>query len=117
MLRADWRTFGFAVAKTGLQGKHSCYLKADARGRKANPGVTSGICTKGPAPPAPPPPPPPPSCSADGSVCVKYNDGSDVASAVALAETADVVLVFVATSSSEGRDRRRLMTHHFSRKF
>jgi beta-glucosidase len=40
--------------------------------------------------------------------CVYYNDGSDVAAALALAKTADAVLVFIATTSSEGGDRSDL---------
>ena len=61
------------------------------------------------APPPPPPPPsPPPTCSKDGSVCVHYNDGSDLATAAAAAAAADVALVFVGTSSEEGGDRGSL---------
>mmetsp|Transcript_10556 Transcript_10556/g.19435 ORF Transcript_10556/g.19435 Transcript_10556/m.19435 type:complete len:802 (-) Transcript_10556:40-2445(-) len=39
---------------------------------------------------------------------VMYNDGTDIASAAALARTADYSIVFVGTTSSEGADRESL---------
>jgi len=47
-------------------------------------------------------------CSADGGACVHYDDGSDVASAAALAKSVDVALVFLGSFSSEGSDRKSL---------
>jgi beta-glucosidase len=43
-----------------------------------------------------------------GSGTVSYNNGSDIAQAVALAASADVAIVFVGTKSGEGRDRESL---------
>lgn len=70
-------------------------MKADAKNRKNNSDAVSGICKKGPS-------------TGDDCLngrCVKYADASNISAAVALAKEADVVLVFVATSSSEGGDR------------
>jgi beta-glucosidase len=39
---------------------------------------------------------------------VTYSDGSDLSAAAAVAKAADVAIVFVATSSSEGSDRPTL---------
>jgi beta-glucosidase len=41
-------------------------------------------------------------------MCVSYNDGSDLDAAAAAAEAADIAIVFVATTSSEGGDRANL---------
>lgn len=73
----------------------TCWMKADAKNRKNNSDAVSGICKKGPS-------------TGDDCLngrCVKYADASNISAAVALAKEADVVLVFVATSSSEGGDR------------
>jgi beta-glucosidase len=43
-----------------------------------------------------------------GGVCVSYDDGSDLDKAAAVAEAADVAIIFVATTSSEGGDRANL---------
>jgi hypothetical protein len=70
-------------------------MKGDAKGSVADSGATSGICTKGPAPPTPP------AADCKGSVCVKYSHGSDTSEAAG----ADAVIYFAGTSSSEGGDR------------
>jgi beta-glucosidase len=61
-------------------------MKSDASGRQAASDAVSGVCKK------------------SGPV-VEYNAGDNVDDAVKLAKDADAVLVFVATSSSEGHDR------------
>jgi beta-glucosidase len=43
-----------------------------------------------------------------GAGSVSYNNGSNIAQAVALAAAADVAIVFVGTTSGEGRDRESL---------
>jgi beta-glucosidase len=75
-------------------------MKKDAKGRKTNPGVTSGICHTTPSPPAP-------ACNAN-KVCVNYVDGTDAAAVATASKAADIVLVFVATTSHEGSDRSDL---------
>eukprot|EP01061_Rhynchopus_euleeides_P017784 TRINITY_DN2943_c1_g3_i4.p1 TRINITY_DN2943_c1_g3~~TRINITY_DN2943_c1_g3_i4.p1 ORF type:complete len:743 (+),score=240.76 TRINITY_DN2943_c1_g3_i4:160-2229(+) len=47
-------------------------------------------------------------CSVKYNVCVDYDDGSNVASAVKLASGSDMVLVFAAADSGEGSDRQSL---------
>lgn len=88
--RADCNAFTFVGG--------TCWMKADANGRKHNPAATSGICRKTPQP------------SADclNGICVHYDDGTNVTRAAELAAAADVVLVFVGTTSSEGSDRGTL---------
>jgi beta-glucosidase len=46
-------------------------------------------------------------CNADG-ICVEYADGANVSQAVQLAESSDVVIVFVGSASGEGQDRANL---------
>jgi beta-glucosidase len=82
----------------------SCYMKAAAENLIAKKGVTAGKCHATPAPA----PKPDQSCSPDGKKCVKYADGIDLASSAAIAKSADVAIVFIATSSSEGSDRKDL---------
>ena len=79
----------------------TCWMKATNHNRVPDNKATSGMC-RAPLPPAPPP------CSPGGDTCVYYDDGTDVERAAKLAATADVAIVFVATSSSEGGDRGSL---------
>ena len=65
-----------------------------------NPGTVSGSCA--------PPPSPPPAVNCVGGKCVRFDRGTDTAAAAALAKTMDVAVVFVATTSSEGSDRKSL---------
>jgi beta-glucosidase len=60
------------------------------------------------SPPAPPLQPTPPACNPAGTKCVYYDDGSDIERSAKTAAEADVAIVFVATSSSEGHDRGSL---------
>jgi hypothetical protein len=69
----------------------SCYFKPDASGRRAKPGAVSGNCT-----------------AAAGAVAVTYYSTQDPAAAVAAAKGADLVVMVVATDSSEGSDRKTL---------
>jgi len=76
----------------------TCWMKGTANGRRSKPGAQSGVCQKTPWHGK--------DCNHDG-VCVSYYTSSveDVSSAVA---GADVVLVFVATTSAENHDRANL---------
>jgi len=60
------------------------------------------------SPPAPPLQPTLPACNPAGTKCVYYDDGSDIERSAKTAAEADVAIVFVATSSSEGHDRGSL---------
>ena len=78
-------------------------MKKDAANRKKSAGVTSGSCHS-----SPPPPAPAGVCNSDG-VCVDFYTGqADLADALKAAAAADVVLVFMATTSHEGSDRSDL---------
>ncbi|KAL1515000.1 hypothetical protein AB1Y20_004071 [Prymnesium parvum] len=77
-----------------------CWMKSTDKGRAANPHTISGSCHS--------PPPPPPECTPDGTNCVYFADGSDVAAAAALAAAADMALVFAASFSAECTDRASL---------
>jgi len=66
---------------------NTCWMKADAAGRTPKSGARSGFCKK---------------------TGVVYASSADPAAAAKVAASADVALVFVATSSSEGRDRPNL---------
>jgi hypothetical protein len=68
-----------------------CYFKPDASGRQTKAGAVSGNCT-----------------SAAGAVAVSYYGTQDPAAAVAAAKGADLVVMVVATDSSEGSDRKTL---------
>merc|ERR1739848_322759 len=61
-------------------------------------GALSGVCKKGASP----------TQDCHNGVCVRYSNGQDVNEAVKLAKAAQVVIVFAATISSEGRDREDL---------
>lgn len=61
--------------------------------------ITSGACTPTPAPPA---------VECAHGKCVRFDRGDDTAAAAKLAQAADIAVVFVATTSSEGTDRRSL---------
>merc|ERR1712048_906903 len=78
--------------------KGTCWMKADASGRRAKSGAQSGVCKKEPVPP---------SSDCNNGVCVKFvpSSTSDIASAVA---GADVAVVFAGTTSHEGGDRADL---------
>eukprot|EP01062_Namystynia_karyoxenos_P036582 TRINITY_DN2664_c0_g1_i1.p1 TRINITY_DN2664_c0_g1~~TRINITY_DN2664_c0_g1_i1.p1 ORF type:complete len:799 (+),score=300.59 TRINITY_DN2664_c0_g1_i1:102-2399(+) len=77
----------------------TCWMKADAKGRRAKSGAVSGVCAKGPLPP---------DADCKGGFCVKYADGTDLGAAAAAAAAADVAVVFAGTTSSEGGDRADL---------
>jgi len=77
----------------------TCWMKANDEGRRGSSGAVSGICKKGD---------PPPSTDCKDGICVHFNDGTDTAAAASLASTADAVLIFVGTTSSEGGDRADL---------
>ena len=69
----------------------SCYFKPDASGRRVKVGAVSGNCT-----------------TATGAVAVTYYSTQDPAAAAAAAKGADLVVMVVATDSSEGSDRKTL---------
>jgi beta-glucosidase len=73
-----------------------CYLKPNADGRRVNTGVISGNCSN-PSPPLP-----------AGSANVTYYSTQDGATAAQQAMGADLVVMVVATESSEGSDRTTL---------
>jgi hypothetical protein len=74
----------------------TCWLKSDASGRRANPGVVSGNVTGHP-PPAPLP--------SGGAVNVTYLPTQDPGAAAAACAAADLCVMVLATKSSEGSDR------------
>ena len=76
---------------------NTCYLKTSADGRRPNAAVISGNCTGSISPPAP-----------AGPYNVVYNPTQDPAAAAAAAKGADLVIMVVATDSSEGSDRSTL---------
>lgn len=76
---------------------NTCYIKPNASGRIAHKGLTSGNLTGVPTPPA-----------ANGSSKVTYFNTQDPATAVASTVGADLVVMVVATDSSEGSDRADL---------
>jgi len=71
--------------------ENSCYFKNDASGKITSQGRQSGT-----VPPA------------NVATPVQYYGGNDVNAAVALAQKSDVAICLLATSSSEGSDRRNL---------
>jgi len=75
-------------------------MKADASNPVSNPLVTGGIVVSKPRAQ--------PVCDPSGKKCVYFTDGNDVAKAQEYAGKADVAMVFVATTSSEGADRPNL---------
>jgi beta-glucosidase len=76
---------------------NTCYLKPNASGRTPHKGLTSGNLTGAPAPPA-----------ANGTSNVTYYPTQDAGAAVAASAGADLVVMVVATDSSEGSDRTDL---------
>ena len=72
----------------------TCYLKPNSSGRASHPGLTSGNLTGTPSPPP-----------AAGNSNVTYDGTQDAAAAVAAAAGMDLVVMVVATDSSEGGDR------------
>ena len=80
----------------------TCWMKSSNHGRMADDDVISGGCRSSP------PTPVPPACNPSGTKCVYYDDGSDAERAARTAAMADVAIVFVSTSSSEGGDRASL---------
>eukprot|EP00927_Polykrikos_kofoidii_P003166 TRINITY_DN11252_c1_g1_i1.p1 TRINITY_DN11252_c1_g1~~TRINITY_DN11252_c1_g1_i1.p1 ORF type:complete len:812 (+),score=71.68 TRINITY_DN11252_c1_g1_i1:228-2438(+) len=74
-----------------------CFLKSGAAGGSHATGAVSGVCKQRV-----------PGANCKNGVCVRYASGGNVSAAVELAAGADVVLVFVATTSSEGGDRKDL---------
>ena len=91
---------GSAASPKPAQNKSCVNLTADASKYPCE------VATTGIIRPAAPAPPPVANCSA--GKCVHYDDGKDTAAATALAAKADVTIVFVATTSSEGADRTTL---------
>jgi len=75
-----------------------CWMKGDTANPVHHPDVTSGVVKAAAAPTK--------MCA--GNKCVVFNDGSDTKAAAAIAAQADVAIVFVATTSSEGSDRETL---------
>ncbi len=73
-----------------------CWMKSDAKDASHNTKAVSGICAK----------PQTSECNQAGDVCVYYAENAD--DAAVKAAMADVAIVFVATSSSEGSDRADL---------
>ena len=78
----------------------TCHFMHGRHNPTPNPGTVSGSCA--------PPPSPPPAVNCVGGKCVRFDRGTDTAAAAALAKTMDVAVVFVATTSSEGSDRKSL---------
>ena len=72
----------------------TCWMKPNAQGRVAHAGLVSGNCTTRPSPPVSP-----------GSANITYSSTQDAPTAVSLASGADLVVMVVATDSSEGGDR------------
>lgn len=72
----------------------ACWIKPNNAGQTPHSGFVSGTCAA--VPPY------------VGPVNLTYNDGTDLASAVALAKSVDVAVVVVATTSHEGADRGNL---------
>lgn len=75
----------------------TCWMKANADGRRAKTGAQSGVCKKDPTPP---------SDDCHNGICVKYLPSS--ATDFTTLADADLAIVFVGTSSSEGGDRGNL---------
>lgn len=74
----------------------TCFIKPNADGRRTSAGLISGNCT---SPPAPLP---------SGPVNVTYSATQDAPTAAGRAAGADLVIMVVATDSSEGSDRSGL---------
>jgi beta-glucosidase len=89
-------TFHANASCVGPPPGNRCWLHASLDSKRPLVGVTAGTC-----PPFPPPPPGP------SGVLVNYG-GADPTSAPALAAAADLAVVVVATTSSEGSDRPNL---------
>jgi beta-glucosidase len=89
-------TFHANASCSGGGGGSRCWKHTSLASKRTLPGVTSGVC-----PPNPPLPPGP------SGVAVTYG-GADPATAPALAAAADLAVVVVATTSSEGSDRPTL---------
>jgi len=92
-----------ATCADGPEGRKSgpaaaggaCWIKPDNSGQKNSSGIVAGTCQPLPPPPA-------------GRVNVQYYTGQNSTIAANLAVGADIVIVNVATSSSEGSDRTDL---------
>ena len=84
------------ISCAGPPPGNRCWLKNSLAGKRTLNGVTAGLC-----PPFPPLPPGP------SGVAITYG-GADPATAPALAAAADLAVVVVATTSSEGADRPNL---------
>eukprot|EP00937_MAST-01D_sp_MAST-1D-sp2_P000193 g193.t1 len=89
---AKWASFTFDAA-SGNCWCHSC--SASTATKRNHTGYVSGGCAPAPAPEPVPGP-------------LVYNDGTDAASAAALAKTAAVAIVVLAQTSHEGADRTTL---------
>ena len=89
-------SFHANVSCAGTQPGNRCWLHTSLDSKRPLPGVTAGTC-----PPFPQPPPGP------SGVLVSYG-GADPATAPALAAAADLAVVVVSTTSSEGSDRPTL---------
>ena len=77
----------------------TCHFMQGRHNPSQNAAITSGKCSPTPAPPA---------VDCVKGKCVRFNRGDDTVAAAKLAQKADVAIVFVATTSSEGTDRRSL---------
>ena len=77
----------------------TCHFMQGRHHPTENAAVISGACSPTPAPPA---------VDCVQGKCVWFDRGDDTAAAAKLAQAADVAVVFVATTSSEGSDRRSL---------
>ena len=90
----------FPVPKNDRPWHPTCHFMHGRHALTASPSSVSGSCT----PPANPPHP----IDCVAGKCVRFDRGSDTATAAALARASDVAVVFVATTSSEGSDRHSL---------
>lgn len=78
---------------------NTCWFKSSTAGKQPNNAVTSGVLSSAPAP-AP--------ADCHNNVCIYYTDGSNSSEVVSLVKDADVAIVAIATTSSEGSDRSDL---------
>lgn len=82
------------VAFTALSGSNQCWCHPDLSGctKTAKTGFTSGKCSGG----------------ATESYTVAYDNGNNLETAAAVAKAADVAIVVLAQTSSEGKDRTNM---------
>ena len=80
------------VAYTWSVASHDCWCKTSTQGREQKNGFISGTCGSG-----------------AGGRRVVYDNGKNVQQAVAVAKAADLAIVVVGATSSEGADRSTLL--------